>query len=128
MKPITREWIKKAENDFKVLSLLVRRRKHRVPDAVCFFSQQCVEKYLKARMTEAGLGFPKTHDLYLLLNLVGSLEPTRTSFGRAVKALTNYAVDYRYPGNFATWHEAKAAYQYCRNIRIIVRRSLGLRK
>ena len=45
MKPTTREWVKKAENDFRAASQLLRRRKDVVPDAVCFFGQQCVEKY-----------------------------------------------------------------------------------
>ena len=42
MKPLTREWVKKAENDFKVAALILRRPKDRVPDAVCFHCQQCV--------------------------------------------------------------------------------------
>ena len=41
MKPLTREWVKKAENDFKVASQILRWRKDRVPDAACFFCQQC---------------------------------------------------------------------------------------
>ena len=45
MKPTTREWVKKAENDFKVASQIVRRRKDLVADAACFFCQQCVEKF-----------------------------------------------------------------------------------
>jgi HEPN domain-containing protein len=49
MKPLTREWIRKAENDFKVAGQILRRRKDVVPDAACFFCQQCVEKYFKAQ-------------------------------------------------------------------------------
>jgi len=40
-----------------------------------FFAQQCVEKYLKARLVEAGIAFPKTHDLEALLDLVLPAEP-----------------------------------------------------
>ena len=36
MKPPTREWVKKAEDDFKVASQILRRRKDIVPDAACF--------------------------------------------------------------------------------------------
>ena len=46
-----------------------------MPDAACFFCRQCVEKYLKARLTEAGLAFPRTHDLLQLLNLCLQSEP-----------------------------------------------------
>jgi len=55
MKPLTRDWVKKAENDFKVASQILRRRKDIVPDAACFFCQQSVEKYLKARLIEAAI-------------------------------------------------------------------------
>ena len=36
MKPITTEWVAKAEGDFLVASQIMRRRKHRVLDAACF--------------------------------------------------------------------------------------------
>ena len=38
--------------------------------AACFHAQQCVEKYIKARLIEAETPFPKTHDLSALLSLV----------------------------------------------------------
>ena len=59
MKPLTHEWVKKAENDFKVASQILRRRKDRVPDAACFFCQQCLEKYLKAPIVFLGLSLPE---------------------------------------------------------------------
>ena len=127
MKPLTREWVQKAENDFTVASQILRRRKHRMPDAACFFCQQCVEKYLKARMVEAGVPFPKTHDLFLLVNLASKLEPQWVAFASAAKAITNYAVDFRYPGHSATLREARSALKHCRIIQAEVRRSLGLR-
>ena len=43
---------------------------------VCFHLQQCLEKYLKARLVEAGLGFPRTHDLERLLDFILLNEPT----------------------------------------------------
>lgn len=127
MKPLTREWIKKAENDLKVATQVLRRRKDRVPDAACFHCQPCVEKYLKARLTEAGLPFPKTHDLFLLVNLASGVEPKWLAFSSAAKAITNYAVDSRYPGHSATLREARAAMKHCRLIRAAARRSLGLK-
>jgi HEPN domain-containing protein len=127
MKPLAREWVKKAENDFKVAALLLRRPKDRVPDAVCFHCQQCVEKYLKARLVEAGVSFPKSHDLFLLVNLVSGVEPHWLAFSSAAKAITNYAVDFRYPGHSATSREARNALKHCRLIRLAARRSLGLK-
>jgi HEPN domain-containing protein len=127
MQPLTRDWVGKAENDFKVAAQIMRRRKDPVPDAVCFHCQQCVEKYLKARLVEAGISFPKSHDLFLLVNLAGAVEPQWLSFSSAAKAITNYAVDFRYPGHSATVREARNALKHCRLIRLAVRRRLGLK-
>ena len=70
MKPITREWIDKAEGDFAVATTIMSSRKSRIHDAVCFHCQQCVEKMMKARLCEDSVSFPKTHDIEVLLNLL----------------------------------------------------------
>lgn len=127
MKPTTREWVKKAENDFKVASQILRRRKDIVPDAACFFAQQCVEKYLKARLIEAGIIFPRSHDLLHLLNICTTVEPLWSAYGKVVDTMSDYAVDFRYPGHSATLREAKLALKYCLSVRAEVRRSLGLK-
>ena len=88
MKPVTREWVKKAENDFKVATQILRRRKDVVPDAACFHCQQCVEKYLKARLLEAGILFPRTHDLLQLLNACLPIEPLWSAYAKAVDGMT----------------------------------------
>jgi HEPN domain-containing protein len=48
MNRLTAEWVQKAEGDFLVAQKMLRARKQPVYDAVCFHSQQCAEKYLKA--------------------------------------------------------------------------------
>jgi len=127
MKPLTRDWAKKAENDFKAALQLLRRRKDVVPDAACFFCQQSVEKYLKARLIEAGIPFRRTHDLLQLLNLCVPVEPLWSAYAKVVDSMSDYAVDFRYPGHTATLAEAKRALKHCRSLRTEVRRSLGLR-
>jgi HEPN domain-containing protein len=127
MKPLTLDWIEKAEGDFQVASQIMRRRKHRVYDAACFHCQQAIEKYLKARLFEAGLPFPKTHDLVVLLNLLLPVEPLWKPFEPAAMGLTDDAVDFRYPGDNATLPEARLALKHCRSLRAEVRRSLGLK-
>src|SRR5438132_14108648 len=113
MKPPTREWVKKAENDFKAACQLLRRRKDIVPDAACFFCQQCVEKYLKARLTEASIAFPRTHDLLQLLNLCAPVEPLWAMYAKIVDTMADYAVDFRYAGQSATLREARVALRHC---------------
>jgi HEPN domain-containing protein len=127
MKPTTREWAQKAENDFRAASQLLRRRKDVVTDAACFLCQQCIEKYLKARLNEAGIVFPRTHDLLQLLTLCLPVEPLWAAYSAAVDAMSDYAVDFRYPGHSATMREAKVAMKTCRSVRAEARRSLGLK-
>ena len=117
MKPLTRDWVKKAVNDFKVASQILRKRKDVVSDAACFFSQQCVEKYLKVRLVEAGIQFPRTHDLLQLLNRCVQVEPLWSAYAKVVDAMTDYTVDFRYPGHSATLAEAKKALKNCRSLR-----------
>ena len=78
-------------------------------------------------MVEAGLSFPKTHDLFVLVNLCAALEPAWQQFAKALDAITDYAVDFRYPGHAATLRQAQEALKHCRLIRAAARQSLGLK-
>ena len=126
MKPISLEWIDKAEGDWFSAQREVRARKHTNYDAACFHAQQCAEKYLKARLQEDSVPFKKTHDLVSLLNLVLALEPAWNMLRPDLIILTDFAVDYRYPGTAATKSEAQDAVRRCRNVRIAARRAFRL--
>ena len=67
MKADTREWVRFAEEDFRVATSQFRLRA-RLPanNAIGFHCQPCVEKYLKARLVEEGAAVQKTHDLQTL--------------------------------------------------------------
>jgi hypothetical protein len=92
MKTLTAEWVEKAEGDFHSCLREVRARRHPNPDSACFHAQQCVEKYLKARLQEAGLTFPKTHDLLDLLKRLLPVEPAWATLNPRLTQLVNYAV------------------------------------
>ena len=77
MKAATREWVRCAEEDFDVANALLRRRTKTAANSIGFHCQQCVEKYLKARLEEGSLNAPKTHDLIVLLQLLLPVEPLR---------------------------------------------------
>ena len=126
MKPVTREWVTKAEDDFVAAQDLARRRKRPVWDTVCFHCQQSAEKYLKARMHEAGLAVPKTHDLDNLLNQLLPVEPLWAAFRPALQNLSDFAVDFRYPGHRATKAKARRALADSKAIRREARLNLGL--
>ena len=125
MKPATREWVKKAENDFETALALMRRKKV-LADSVCFHCQQCAEKYLKARLEEAGRHVPRTHDCEALLNDLLPLEPLWAPWKKTLARLSDYAVRLRYPGISATKAEARRAVRDARAVRREVRLSLGL--
>ncbi len=126
MKPITIEWVNKAENDFNTALREVRARKNPYYDAVCFHTQQFVEKYLKARLIEAGIEFTRTHDLARLLVLLQPVEPLWVTYETRIRALTDYAVEFRYPGETSDKETAKKAIVIGKLIRSLVRHSLEL--
>jgi HEPN domain-containing protein len=126
MMPTTREWVQKAEGDYGVVSLLLRSRKNWRFDAICFHAQQCAEKYLKARLVEAGIAFPKTHDLEALLRLALAIEPTWMAFWPEITLLSVWSVQPRYPGASATAVQARAAVKAVRKYRAAARLSFGL--
>lgn len=126
MKRITQEWVKKAEGDWLAAQQLYRARKHPNYDVACFLTQQCAEKYLKARLRESGIRFTKTHDLVRLLTLATRVEQSWNSLLPQVGALSDYAVDIRYPGISATKADAQQAIKDCREIRQAARLAFGL--
>jgi HEPN domain-containing protein len=126
MKPLTREWVDKAEGDFATTRREIRARKAPNYDAVCFHAQQCVEKYLKAPLQEAEISFSRTHDLAALLNLLLPFEPSWESLRLSLRTLTTFAVGVRYPGESADNTMAREALTLCRDIRRHIRLSLGL--
>lgn len=126
MKPVTEEWVDKAEGDWMVAGREIRVRKSPNYDAVGFHCQQCVEKYLKGQLQEDSLPVPKIHDLRILLDLLLATHPLWAGMRPALGILTIYAVDFRYPGDNADKEEARNAVKLCRSVRKTVRLSLGL--
>lgn len=128
MKAETAEWVAFAEADFKAAGSLMRSRARNISNIIGFHCQQCIEKYLKARLEEEGVPPPKVHSLTALLGLLLPKEPLWASFTPSLLLLNNYAVKFRYPGQIATRADARAALKACRSIRAEVRLSLGLPK
>lgn len=126
MKPITAEWVEKAEGDFHTMERESRARKAPNYDAVCFHAQQCAEKYMKARLVEAGISFPKIHDLVAILELVLPLAPKWEIFRKELATITDYAANFRYPGERADREMAVEAKKFCRRFRKQARRALDL--
>lgn len=94
---------------------------------MCFHSQQCSEKYLKALLILRDFDFPKTHDLVALDSMCNE-NGILTGFDQQKLAdLTRHAVQTRYPGSQPTPEDAKEALAIAVEIRKFTRTYLGLK-
>lgn len=129
--PETLEWIKKAEGDFKVASRELAVVVDPVYDSVCFHVQQCVEKYLKALLSNKRQVAPRVHDLEQLLYRVVPYYPQlEQQFDEAawemLAEISSGAVEVCYPGATTTADDAKRFYTSGRMLRDWFRQTLGL--
>ncbi len=124
---IVDEWIQKAEGDFQTAEREMRARKAVNYDAVCFHCQQCAEKYLKGFIIQHNLTFKPIHDLETLLGWITPTHPQFDSIRDPLLLLNDYAVDIRYPGDYADREEASEAAKAMRRVRDFVRQQLRLK-
>lgn len=120
------EWIAKAEEDFAGAVHLNRRKKHPLPNLVCFHAQQCAEKYLKTYLISRGTPPPRIHDLVALLDLCAACDPSFEQLRESCLRLDPYSVLFRYPGQDALLEEIPAVLNAMRKARLFVRQHLPL--
>jgi HEPN domain-containing protein len=125
MNPAVAEWVSKAEGDFATAGRELRARTKPNYDAVCFHCQQCAEKYLKAILQANNIHIPKIHYLLEILALILKIDSSYEFLRADLETLEDYAVHFRYPGDFAEKDLAQAAYQAAKVIREFVRQKLG---
>jgi len=125
MKRITREWVRKAEDDFRAAEILSAGPEP-CPDQVCFHCQQSAEKYLKALLEELSIPFTKTHDLEDRLDRLLPRAGLLRRFRRGLRFLTGFAVDPRYPLFRTTKRQAASALRWAGTVRHACRNLLGL--
>jgi HEPN domain-containing protein len=119
------EWAEKADNDLRTAAHTLKIVRNCPTDTVCFHAQQCVEKYLKALLTLAGVESPRTHRIDQLLELVPPrVRPMLTEDEQ--DRLTEYATVTRYPGDYdpIPLAEARRAVALARRLRTDVRKRL----
>ena len=87
---------------------------------------QCAEKYLKALLQELGRPIPRTHELQRLFVDLLPFQPFLRPLRRTAVSLSQYAVDYRYPGFSTTTRKMKAALRNAGRVRLKARAVLGL--
>lgn len=125
MKPETAEWIAKAEADLATARREVDVIESANYDAVCFHSQQCAEKYLKAILVEKSVKFSRIHDLEILVNMITTLNPEVQGVMKFARILSAMAVEVRYPGMDTDEEDAGEAIRSAHAIREVSRGILG---
>jgi HEPN domain-containing protein len=126
MTPLTREWLRKGDDDRRAARKLSCSRPP-VHDIVCFHCQQAVEKYLKGLLHERGQHTPKIHILEDLIDRLLPHAPSLKPLRLPVSRQTKFAVQYRYPRIRATKRHAQTGMTTTERVRAEVRRLLGLR-
>ena len=111
---VVAEWVKKAEEDYKAASALLPAE---TPYVICFHTQQCIEKYLKAFLIMCGETPPQTHNLIRLNNIASKYDNSLDDIYSLLEELNPYSVPIRYPGIVITQEDAKTAIRIMNNIR-----------
>lgn len=124
--PLTEEWVGLAEEDIAVSRLTLQGTEAPIPWIACFHAEQCVEKYLKAYLTEKQIEFPRTHELGKLTGLCAQADGEFLSLQGDLTALERCAVAVRYPGSKVTLAEAEQTLAAAARVRAFVRGKLGL--
>ena len=117
MNATVREWVSKAEGDYRTAERELHPTGTPNFDAVCFHAEQCAEKLMKALLIHLGVTPPRSHDLVALDRL---LTPACQSWSWPVeelRLLTRAAVDFRYPGESADHKEASEALEIVTRMR-----------
>ncbi|MBI5091146.1 MAG: HEPN domain-containing protein [Candidatus Hydrogenedentes bacterium] len=118
-------WLIKANNDLRTAKTMLA-----VPepplDTVCFHSQQCAEKALKAYLVEKDEHVERTHSLPKLVDTCGRYDAAFETFAVTAPEVTVYAVTGRYPDDWIELgpEEAQKAIVYAEQVLRFVRERL----
>ena len=91
-------WLGKALEDIKSAKILFRANDVTQWHQVLFFCQQAVEKSMKGFLTWHAVAFRWTHDLVELGKKCTDIDLAIENDVSSVKDLTEYAWEFRYPG------------------------------
>lgn len=108
-KVVVKEWIEKAEEDFKFASSSLELENYFAQ--ICFHFQQSAEKYLKAFIIANGLEFRPVHNLLELLEICRVKEPNIKQIEEACRYLNPFYIDTRYPVHWPTNYDKETAIQ-----------------
>jgi HEPN domain-containing protein len=104
----TRAWLSRVASDLRAAELDFTAAPPLLSD-IAFHCQQAVEKAFKAFLTWHDRPFRKTHDLREVGGQCVDLDPTLSALVDRAAPLTDYAWEFRYPGNESEPTEEEAA-------------------
>jgi HEPN domain-containing protein len=94
----SRVWLQRAESNLQLAEQ--GKQEGVLLEDLCFQAQQAAEKALKALLIFLSDDFPRVHSLGLLLERLEQYVAVPESIKEIVE-LTDYAVTFRYPGDYA---------------------------
>jgi len=94
----TLAWLTKAAEDLESAKILFQSNKATQWHQVLFFCQQAAEKSMKAFLTFNSTKFRWTHDLVEIGTRCSNIDSTLGPPVDSVKSLSDYAWEFRYPG------------------------------
>ena len=93
-----KEWLKRAKSNLKMSK--ITKDKDIYYEDLCFEAQQCAEKSLKALLIAHNSEIPKTHSFSVLIAKLEKYIDIPKEI-REIGELSDYAVQTRYPGDYA---------------------------
>ncbi len=126
MKPVTQEWVDKAEGDWASAGPRLAAQTDRPTMTGLFPFPTMRGEVSESQASRSNDRVSEDACLEDLLDLILPIEPAWQVLRPAMKNLSAYAVSYRYPGLTATRTDARNALRFCQTARETVRLSLGL--
>lgn len=120
-------WLRKADSDLAAAYTLAESDIP-FPDQIGFFCQQAAEKYLKAYLVAASQSPPRIHDIDALLDLCAEFDAAFDDLHPLIEGLTEFAVIFRYPGEWSDAELAAQALTQAEAVRTAVQDKLKLNK
>ena len=117
MNETLKDWLTKADGDYRTANRELDVSERANFDAVCFHAQQCVEKTMKGVLIKHGLSPPRTHNLLHLADMLRATCPTWECSREDLRFLTNAGIAFRYPGEWANSGHAAKAVTICTRLR-----------
>ena len=122
---LVRQWLVKAREDLTAAEILMAQQTPLL-GIIGFHCQQAAEKYIKAFLVLHDIKFTKTHDIELLIDLIGNVDNSLADVLHDAIILSDYGVDVRYPGDIPelTPEEAKEAVKLVGMVKDAIRSAL----